>query len=509
MAYDYRGDGHMNLIAVNTNGDVRGWVAAPDTDRLQKELQRAPQKRRSRLGRGGGEVDTYATAAEANEAYRSLLREKQTLLKELTSYEANMKALTTTSHEASPSSAGVIPPDTQLTWTLLPNAAEGAVELTLQLSNHCVIRAVVLLGEGLFEGDCCTLHPMPPANNVTVRIAPARNVSTSLSVRAFVGLSASSTQYHLFELEVAFPKFAMYAAVTPDTETFNQYTAMKEESYVVFDAPEEAAKFVGWFEHAFALSPDDRTRVRQALRACKQPGGCAEVVFTSLRPAKDTNDQPGDCLGISLSAPDAAAAAGGGSGLPRVRVVCGDMEALSDVIAHMAEYFKIDQLDTIAHVPQELDRLGGVLGRVEGLQAARAKMTAEMADNSQLVSVCVVVGCQVSVCHQVKSLVLKAEEARILNRMSVAKQLFTQLQQLNQEMVGEYVKRCGNYDALMAELKDLNTSIQRAANLRVGASRTRVVSACRQALKAQNMPELFKVISTGHPSASGAATQNV
>ena len=43
----------------------------------------------------------------------------------------------------------------------------------------------------------------------------------------------------------------------------------------------------------------------------------------------------------------------------------------------------------------------------------------------------------------------------------------------------------------------VNQMIQKAARLRVGASKARVVAASRAAIKSNNMNALFKVLSTG------------
>ena len=49
----------------------------------------------------------------------------------------------------------------------------------------------------------------------------------------------------------------------------------------------------------------------------------------------------------------------------------------------------------------------------------------------------------------------------------------------------------------MDALKEVNLMIQRAARLRVGAPKTKVVAACRAAVKNNNMGLLFKVFRDG------------
>ena len=74
---------------------------------------------------------------------------------------------------------------------------------------------------------------------------------------------------------------------------------------------------------------------------------------------------------------------------------------------------------------------------------------------------------------------------------------YAQLYTLNSELIGEYNKRANNHEQLLAALKDVNHMIQKAARLRVGNAKARVVSACRAAIKSNNIHSLFKMMKTG------------
>ena len=60
--------------------------------------------------------------------------------------------------------------------------------------------------------------------------------------------------------------------------------------------------------------------------------------------------------------------------------------------------------------------------------------------------------------------------------------------------MGEYAKRANNHEQLLGALKDVNHMIQKAARLRVGAAKQRIVAQCRAAIKNNNMSSLFKII---------------
>ena len=55
---------------------------------------------------------------------------------------------------------------------------------------------------------------------------------------------------------------------------------------------------------------------------------------------------------------------------------------------------------------------------------------------------------------------------------------YQELQQMNEELIGEYMKRATNHDQLMKSLKGLNDMIQRASNLRYGSAKTSVIKDC-------------------------------
>merc|ERR1711862_426983 len=129
----------------------------------------------------------------------------------------------------------------------------------------------------------------------------------------------------------------------------------------------------------------------------------------------------------------------------------------------------------------EMEKFKSVLLKVDEYNVVRLKLTAEMADSSNLV----------------KALIVKAEDYRMLNDMTNLKKVFSSLQQTNSDLIAEYTKRANNHQQLLDQLKEVNMMIQKAAKLRVGNPKTRVVAACRQAIKKNNIHELFQIIKTG------------
>lgn len=68
---------------------------------------------------------------------------------------------------------------------------------------------------------------------------------------------------------------------------------------------------------------------------------------------------------------------------------------------------------------------------------------------------------------------------------------------LCRELVMGHAKRATNHSQLLESLKQVNTVIQQAANLRFGGPRTRVINACRQAIKENNTMLLVNIVQEG------------
>ncbi len=81
---------------------------------------------------------------------------------------------------------------------------------------------------------------------------------------------------------------------------------------------------------------------------------------------------------------------------------------------------------------------------------ARSRLSAEVADNSTMI----------------RSMVVKAEDSRLLGDWKGMKATYSQLYTTNQGLINSYNIRCQNQSDLMAALKIVNQIIQRTANLR-------------------------------------------
>lgn len=91
--------------------------------------------------------------------------------------------------------------------------------------------------------------------------------------------------------------------------------------------------------------------------------------------------------------------------------------------------------------------------------------------------------------------------------MDSMRRAYTELAGMNNQLISSYNIRANNHETLLAALKEVNQMIQKAANLRMGKAKSRVISDCRAAVKANNMQSLFRILKHGYEPSSVAPSK--
>lgn len=203
------------------------------------------------------------------------------------------------------------------------------------------------------------------------------------------------------------------------------------------------------------------------VSAPRDAAGGFDAAMTSLR----------DATPLWIRMREGGSANGGGT----VGIHTPSMDLAGEIVQEMAAALGWSEVRSVADFPEEMEQFRRTLETVDECNAIRLHMTAEIADSSNLA----------------KTLVVKAEDARILGEMRSMREAYKQLNALNGELIGEYTKRAKNHEQLLAALKQVNQMIQRAAKLRVGPTKALVVTACREAIKANNIQALLKIFRDG------------
>ncbi|MEE6499730.1 hypothetical protein FKM82_003571 [Ascaphus truei] len=120
-------------------------------------------------------------------------------------------------------------------------------------------------------------------------------------------------------------------------------------------------------------------------------------------------------------------------------------------------------------------------GQVDESHSVHQKLTADMADQSNMV----------------RSMLVQAEDARLMRDMGNMKKRYTELYDLNRDLINCYKIRCNNHMELLNSLRGVNQAIQRAGRLRVGKPKAQVITACRDAIRSNNVNALFRIMRVG------------
>ncbi|XP_075017106.1 BBSome complex member BBS2 isoform X4 [Calonectris borealis] len=425
---DYRMDGSTQLICCSVDGEVRGYL--PGGEEMKGNL-----------------MDTSAE----QDLIRELSQKKQNLLLELKNYEENAKAELNAQLKEADGQRGVIPANTQLQTALsvhLGSDSQSAhVELSISTTNDTIIRAVLIFAEGIFEGESHVVHPSLQnlSGCVRVPLTPPKDVPVDLHIKAFVGYR-NSTQFHVFELTRQLPRFSMYALSSPDSAT-------EPLSFVNCTTNERPQRVVMWLNQSFLL-PEDAEFQSAPFQVC----------FTSLRNAGQL------CIKIKP----------GGE----IAINTDDIDLAGDIIQSMAAFLAIEDLQVEADFPAYFEELRKVLVKVDEHHAVNQRLTADMAEHSNLI----------------RSMLVQAEDARLLGDMKNMKARYIELYDLNRDLINQYKIRCNNHTELLNNLKAVNQAIQRAGRLRVGKPKTQVISACRDAIRSNNFNMLFRIMCVGTAS---------
>ncbi|KAF3854466.1 hypothetical protein F7725_022521 [Dissostichus mawsoni] len=149
-----------------------------------------------------------------------------------------------------------------------------------------------------------------------------------------------------------------------------------------------------------------------------------------------------------------------------------DIDLAGDLVQSMASFLAKEDLSAEADFP------------VDEFHSVHQKLTAAMADHS----------------NYIRNMLVQAEDARLMGEMITMKKRYRELYDLNRDLINEYKIRSNNHNALLACLKSVNQAIQRAGRLRVGKPKNQVISACRDAIKSNNVNALFRIMRAGTAS---------
>ncbi|KAI5699879.1 hypothetical protein M8J75_010430 [Diaphorina citri] len=407
---DYRKVGKNQLIVVSEDGEVRGY----DSSCIQVDL--------------GLQIDTV----------RELFLKKQNLLMELRNYN------TVTDNTGIPANTRLM---TEITSSPpSSNEEKGYVLLKLSTNNLTVLRLATIFAEGIFGGE--TLVVCPPVNKVQNRLHVQLVPPKETPLDAFVGISAESEQFHVFEVTKQLPQFSMFiiTSCTPPED-------LVRVNFVSFTLNERAQRIEMWLCQKFIIPPMMSGRTIEKKNKW----------FVALKSLRDSST-------LLLSYEENT-----------MHIETSNLQLAADIVISITEYLNIDQLQTYVEIPSIFEQIESRMGSMQELEQNSSKITSYVANNARTI----------------RTLIVQVEDSRLLGNMKEMRDFYIQLKQQNEEVIQNYKVRCSEHDQYLDNLRHLNNIIQQAARLRVGPYKTELIQKCRTALTSLNAKSLIKIIQTG------------
>lgn len=315
-----------------------------------------------------GDFPTTAAGSEraANEEKEvaKLSKHKAGLQLELKSLEAITSGSSAANKNAKTTGLR-IKADTKIHIKATATKASSSFELQVSTENENVIKMVVIYeyDVGIFEGESLVIRPPSMVSSVTIPLQLTKYVPAKMDFKVLVGSRGNNSSFHVFESTYPLPKFAMFLQLPSAPES-------EPQGSVRFKTPVKTQLMCAWIEHSFTLSascPDSPT---------------VDLYFKSFK--------DGNPLCVTFT--------------PTETVIrTDDMDLAAELVQDMCTHLEWRELESAADFPRQMEDFKNLLIRVDECNSIRLKLTGEMADDS----------------NQVKNLIIRAEDARILNDMYV------------------------------------------------------------------------------------------
>ncbi|XP_059059038.1 Bardet-Biedl syndrome 2 protein homolog [Achroia grisella] len=425
---DYRSVGAPDLVCISDRGEVLGFSPYQENAGFNATSKKMPTE-------------------EDRMAITELFNKKQALLVELQHYEANA-ASSSLSLESPDRPMSAMPTNTRLQVAVSAVPDEGNLNLAISTNNETIVRAALILAEGVFNtGEMLARHPLPAhlRSILHVPLKPPRDVPVDVHIKALVGYG-DSEQFHIFELTKQLPRFSMYTLAPPSLAN------TKHGSNVTFRITERVQRICIWLNQNFLLEQEIELESEETKEL--------HISFICLRDRTR--------LEMDFKADG------------QVKFSTTDIRLAGDLVQSLAIYLNLSDLQSVAHFPEAEKKLRVEMENVSEIGEMRSRLAAETAERAQLVTA-LLPAAQDAAAYDLKEMLNRYKEVIMLNE---------------ELLTGCHIRRATQEQAVTS-LKNLHTILQQATRLRVGKYSKAVVSASRKAVKENNIEALIKIIQVG------------
>ncbi|SYZ67876.1 Ciliary_BBSome_complex_subunit_2 [Leishmania braziliensis MHOM/BR/75/M2904] len=456
LSEDYRQDGVPLPIICTVDGTVRGLTL------LETRKDEAAEVRQLQV-------------------LEALVHEKQQLAAQLASLEEQLTRKVAGERDTTMPESGV-----EVRCCCSANLATKFVEVLVELTGPAAKRGDVVVHSCFLQcdiwataadQDTIAFVNAEPSTTLACCFAHPDDVPLIVSASVAVG-PPFGDNYQIHEVTIQVPRFVMYQLpyrIPPEQ------LRQRQGAPVTYQKPNGCVSLQwrallhldvieAWLRQSFCLPGDI------ALFDAKAP--TEPVLHLELIHVRD-----GSSFGIEVRNATASGAAFNAITLWSDHLApCGAV--ISALVEDLKDGWADEKADPVAvrcEMPLELERLRAIFARVAEFNEVRMKLTTEMADAAAIV----------------KTLLGRAEDARLLGDMTSMKKSYSALYDVDQELLGENAKRINNYEELKLALKEVNRCIQQAAMVRIGPARAQLIASCRNALKENQVNTLLEIIRTG------------
>ncbi|XP_053695343.1 Bardet-Biedl syndrome 2 protein homolog [Sabethes cyaneus] len=442
---DYRGIGVLDLVIVTADGEIRGYTTPT--------------------------VNLLNLHNLADEEMNGLLSQKQKLLLELKHYENNIKfnkeILSSNDSQlvqSVPDDVGVIPSNTRLQIGISTSydSSDMNIDITVSTNNATTIRAVLIFADQLFKEETLIAHLTKDVSRILIPLKTVKDNAQDIHIKAFVGYP-TSVQFHVFELTRQLPKFAMYTiphSLTGSPKSIAYINGLSSEktpgeSFVEFRITERLKRICIWINQNFLLPSDIEYMTSSDSDATE-----LKLNLISLRTGKNV------CLHFNNDG--------------KTRFYTEDIGLAGDLIQSLVQFMNIENMNASAYFPSVYSEIRDLFSKLQGLQETEKQINSEIIDNI----------------NQVKSHLIRAEDARYYNGDHVIK-YHNEMMNTNEDLVKNYKIRLVNTGEVQLALKRIHNILYSASKLRVGTYAASIITKFKDALKANNIEAVLRIIELG------------
>ncbi|XP_076230796.1 BBSome complex member BBS2 [Calliopsis andreniformis] len=314
--------------------------------------------------------------------------------------------------------------------------ALGAARVALASGPGLLIHCAIVFTEGVFDGETLVVHPSRPMGELEIELRPAKNTPVDIHVKVCVG-PAGADLLQVFEMTRQLPRFCMYEVIERPPQIAEDFG----RSSVIAEFAERPQRIALWLNQSLILPEEFEI---------KEDGAGIELWLRGMRDSK-----------IHCFMADTTG---------KVTIQTEDSTFAGDIIQSLAMYLGVRELSSEVMFPMEEQKLLDALERTKDLKEIDARLQAEAASETTLM----------------KSIIIRLEDARILENIDEMKKRLVQLKNVNVDLIKEHEIRMKSYRELIANLKELNSGVQRIARLRIGKSASNTVAHCRAAIQEEN-----------------------